>query len=121
MLGVISVAIGLFTGFLTSFMFKHWRFLSASAIIETVIIFGMSLLSYFLAEFTVISGTAMSGIIALLTSAIMQAQYTWYNLSPQGKSSSAVTFAYLGTMMEGAVYAYVGIGLYSVIPQWWSF
>lgn len=57
----------------------------------------------------------MSGIIALLTSAIVQAHFTWYNLSPQGKSSTSVTFAFLGTMMESAVYAYVGIGLYSLI------
>lgn len=32
-----------------------------------------------------------------------------------------MTFAFLGTAAEAAVYAYIGIGLYSLIPTWWSF
>lgn len=27
----------------------------------------------------------------------------------------------MGTAAEAAVYAYIGIGLYSLIPTWWSF
>lgn len=32
-----------------------------------------------------------------------------------------MTFGFLGTAAEAAVYAYIGIGLYSLIPTWWSF
>lgn len=63
----------------------------------------------------------MSGIISLLTCSIVQAHYTWYNLSPQGKSTTSVTFAFLGTTCEAAVYSYVGISLYATIPLYWSF
>lgn len=121
MLGVVSVLYGLLFGFLTSLMLKHCRFLTISAITETFIIFSMSMLAYFCSELTVIAGIQMSGIISLLTCGIFQAHYTWYNLSPQGKNSTGVTFGFLGTAAEAAVYAYIGIGLYSLIPTWWSF
>ena len=78
-------------------------------------------LAYFASENTVLIGLQMSGIISLLTFAIIQSHYTWYNLSPQGKSTTAVTFAFLGHTAEAAVYSYVGISLYSTIPGWWSF
>jgi NhaP-type Na+/H+ or K+/H+ antiporter len=42
-------------------------------------------------------------------------------LSPQGKSTTSVTFAFLGHTAEAAIYSYVGISLYSTIPGWWSF
>ena len=34
----------------------------------------------------------MSGIISIIVTAVMQAQYAWYNLSPQGKNVTAVTY-----------------------------
>lgn len=120
-LGLYSVLVGLLFGFFTSWLLKHVRFLTVSAITETFIIFGLSMMAYFLSELTVINGMQMSGIISLLTCGIVQAHYTWYNLSPQGKSSTGVTFGFLGTAAESFVYAYIGIGLYSLIPTWWSF
>ena len=63
----------------------------------------------------------MSGVMALLTCSIIDSHYTWYNLSPQGKSTSTVTIAFMGTFCEASVYSYVGIALYSSIPTWWSF
>ena len=102
-------------------MFKHWRFLTVSAVTETFIMITLGFLSYFTAENTTLLGLQMSGIISLLTFAIIQSHYTWYNLSPQGKSTTAVTFAFLGHTAEAAVYSYVGISLYSTIPGWWSF
>lgn len=62
----------------------------------------------------------MSGIISLLTCGIVQSQYTYYNMSPQGKTCSTLVVSFLGTMCEAAVYSYVGIALYSQIPSWWS-
>jgi NhaP-type Na+/H+ or K+/H+ antiporter len=77
-------------------------------------------MAYFTAEITIILGVAMSGIIALLTFAIIQAHYTWYNLSPQGKSTTSVTYEFLGKSAEALVYSYVGVSVYTSIPGWWS-
>jgi sodium/hydrogen exchanger-like protein 6/7 len=62
----------------------------------------------------------MSGIISLLTCGIVQSHYTYYNLSPQGKTAATLTVSFLGTAAEAGVYSYIGIGLYSLIPTWWS-
>jgi len=82
LLGFVSLAIGVFFGFLTSFLFKNARFLGASAITETFLILSLSMLSYFISDLTVIAGIKMSGIISLLTCGIIQSHYTYYNLSP---------------------------------------
>jgi hypothetical protein len=63
----------------------------------------------------------MSGIISLLSFAIIQAHYSWYNLSPQGKATTSVTYEFLGKTAEATVYSYVGISLYTSIPGYWSF
>lgn len=90
MLGIISLSVGIIFGFLTSLMFKHFRFLTQSPITETFVILAMSLISYFASYMIVIVKIEMSGIISLLTCGIIQSHYTWYNLSPQGKQTSTV-------------------------------
>ena len=121
MLGVISVLIGLIYGVIVSLIFKHLRFMTVSPIIETFIIFSLCLTAYFTSELLVIGGIQMSGIISLLTCGIFNAHYSYYNLSPQGKIATTLTFSFLGEACEAAVYSYVGIALYSMIPTWWSF
>ena len=119
-LAIVSVGFGILFGFATALLFKHFRFLTISAVIETFIMLAVGFMSYYIAESTVILGLEMSGIIAILTYAIIQSHYTWYNLSPQGKSTTAVTFAFLGHTAEAAIYCYVGLSLYSTIPGYWS-
>jgi NhaP-type Na+/H+ or K+/H+ antiporter len=77
-------------------------------------------ITYFTAQFIKILGLEMSGIISLLVYAIIQAHYTWYNLSPQGKATTAVTYEFLGKTAEAAVYTYVGLSLYTSLGGWWS-
>jgi sodium/hydrogen exchanger-like protein 6/7/sodium/hydrogen exchanger 8 len=120
MLGFVSVGMGLIFGAAQALLFKKARFLSVSPVNEMFIMFGMSMSCYFLTDLIKITGVEMSGIIALLVSAICNGHYTWYNLSPQGRTTSAVTVSFLGAMMEAAVYSYIGIALYSSIPGWWS-
>jgi sodium/hydrogen exchanger-like protein 6/7/sodium/hydrogen exchanger 8 len=120
-LAVVSVGFGVLFGFMTALMFKHFRFLTISAVIETFIMLAMGFISYNVAESTKILGLEMSGIISLLTTSIIQSHYTWYNLSPQGKSTTAVTFAFLGHSAEAAIYCYVGLSLFSSIPGYWCF
>ena len=121
MLGIVSLSIGLFFGFITSLVFRNLHFLRVNAITETFLMFTFSMISYFVSSLVKISGIEMSGIISLLTCGIVQSHYTYYNLSPQGKTASTLTVAFLGTAAEAGVYSYVGIALYSQIPSYWSF
>jgi len=63
----------------------------------------------------------MSGITSLLTCGIVQSHYTYYNMSPQGKTASLFIVTFMGTVAEAAVYSYIGIALLNAIPEWWSF
>jgi NhaP-type Na+/H+ or K+/H+ antiporter len=119
-LGVVSLSIGAVIGMLTSFSFKWAPFLKVNAVIETFIIFASSLASYFISSSIKIAGLEMSGIISLLTCGIVQSHYTYYNLSPQGKTCSTLCVSFLGTACEAAVYTYVGLALYAQVSSWWS-
>ena len=121
MLGVISILVGLAFGMITCLVFKHFRFMTITPIIETFLIFAFCMTAYFTSEMLIIAGIQMSGIISLLTCGIFNAHYSYYNLSPQGKVATTLSFSFLGETCEAAVYAYVGISLYSMIPTWWSF
>ena len=113
---------GLIFGISLSLLFKHVRFLTATPIIETFLVFAFCYTSYFVTNLIKLpNGLEMSGIIALLTCSIVTAHYTYYNISPQGKQAATLSFSFLGEAAEAAVYSYVGIALYSTIPTWWSF
>jgi len=119
-LGVVSLTVGIVIGLLNSFVFKNAPFLRVNAVIEAFLMIAFSLASYFISQSIIIAGLEMSGIISLLSCGIVQSHYTYYNMSPQGKTCSTLVVSFLGTMCEAAVYSYVGIALYSQIPSWWS-
>jgi NhaP-type Na+/H+ or K+/H+ antiporter len=74
---LMSLLIGSFFALLTSYILKRARFMTQSAVTETAVIFSFSYLAYAISQ-----ALAFSGIITLLTCGIMQAHYTWFNLSP---------------------------------------
>lgn len=76
-LAFYSILIGIVFGLLSSILFKNLRFLTASPLVECNLIFCFAYLAYCLSELL-----HYSGIISLLTSGILMAHYTWYNLSP---------------------------------------
>jgi NhaP-type Na+/H+ or K+/H+ antiporter len=86
-LGLGSLGIGIAYGLIASYVLKRMRFISVSAIKETLLIFCFGYLAYTTGELA-----HMSGIISLLTSGIVMAHYCWYSLSPQGKHVSCVAF-----------------------------
>ena len=47
LLGVVSIAVGLIYGMILALLFKHFRFLTASPIIETFLIFSFCYIAYF--------------------------------------------------------------------------
>jgi solute carrier family 9 (sodium/hydrogen exchanger), member 8 len=118
-LSFTSVAIGSLCGFVGALMTKHFRFISHSAIGESSLIISFAMIGYFISEIL-----ELSGIVSLLMTAIVMSQYTFYNLSPQGRNTSTVIFSTLGYVAESSVFAYLGVsGVYYMVTQpiCWSF
>jgi NhaP-type Na+/H+ or K+/H+ antiporter len=86
LLGILSLGIGISVGLIISYIFKRMRFLTHSAIKETLLVFCSGYLAYAIGELA-----GQSGIICLLTTGVIIAHYGWYNLSPQGKVLSSAT------------------------------
>jgi len=61
MLITVSTIIGTFFGLMTSLLFKHARFISKSAITETLIMFCFSWIAYLITDSIKIVHTHMSG------------------------------------------------------------
>jgi NhaP-type Na+/H+ or K+/H+ antiporter len=62
-----------------------------------------------------------SGIISLLTSGILMAHYTWYNLSPQSKQVTSITFSIIGYGVEAFVFGYLGLTFFAYMEYEWSY
>lgn len=99
-----SIAIGLFFGILCTLMTKNFRFIAHSAIHESALFLCCAMMSYFASE-----AVHMSAIVSLLATSLIMSHYAWYNLSPQGKHVTSVTFQTLGFVAEAVVFGYVGI------------
>ena len=54
-----------------------------------------------------------SGIISLLTCGIVQAHYSFYNLSSMGQHASYVIFQFVSFCMEAFVFIYLGFSFFS--------
>ena len=107
-LAIASGLIGFTGGVITGLMTKHMRFLTRNSVHETFLLITIAFLSYYVADLL-----KMSGIISIIVTSVMQAQYSWYNLSPQGKSVSAVTFQSLGYFSEALIFSYIGLGMFN--------
>jgi sodium/hydrogen exchanger-like protein 6/7 len=103
-LALTSVSIGLAAGIFSAMLFKWFRLLCHSAITESILLLIIAMVAYFVSDYA-----EKSPIISLLTCGISMAHYTWYNLSPQGKTVSSVTFSILGSAAESFVFAYIGL------------
>ncbi len=114
-LGLASIAIGLAYGLLGSYIFKAMRFVTVSAVKETLLIFCIGYLAYGTGEVS-----HMSGIISLLTSGVVMAHYAWYSLSAQGKHVSSVAFQVIGFGFEAFVFAYLGLTFFAYKDKPWS-
>ena len=70
------------------------------------------MLTYFISE-----ALELSGMISLLTCGITMAHYTWYNLSPQGKTISSISVSIFGAAAESVVFAYIGLCVFTYSKQ----
>lgn len=101
---LISIALGLVFGAMCSLVTKHCRFIAHSAINESALFLCFALLSYYVSELL-----EASAIATILVTSIVLSHYSFYNLSPQGKHVTSVTFQTLGYMAEATVFAFVGV------------
>jgi NhaP-type Na+/H+ or K+/H+ antiporter len=108
LLGALSLLIGVFWGFLSALFFKHVRSLTHNAINQAVVLLCFAYLSYLSSEML-----HESGIISLLVCGIVQAHYTYYNLSSLGQHASYVVFQFLSFFMEAFVFIYLGVSFFS--------
>jgi NhaP-type Na+/H+ or K+/H+ antiporter len=84
---LVSVCVGVGMGFLVTYVLKRVRSVSHSAIHETFLLVCCAMLTYYASELL-----GQSGITSLVACALVEAHYTWYNLSPQGRHVTSVTF-----------------------------
>ena len=110
-----ALLVGLAFGVLTSIVTKYFRFMTKSPIQETFFIVLMGLMAYYIGE-----ELEASGVTSLIICTIMQAQYAWYNLSPQGKHASGITIATMGYLAEAFVFVLIGLGLTEFIRTAWA-
>lgn len=115
---IISVLIGAVTGFMITFLLKKFRYISHSAIHETFLLIACAMVTYFISELL-----SQSGITSLVSCAIIFAHYSWYNLSPQGKHVSSISFQTFGFAAEAFVFSFIGLSVmyYKDYPYSWKF
>ena len=115
-LSFLSVFVGFVIGIISSVVFANYRNLTHSSIIECSLVFCFGYLSYSVSELI-----HCSGIIALLTCGVIMAHYTWYNLSPQAKQVTSVSFQVIGYVVEAFVFSYLGLTFFSYYETFdWS-
>ena len=110
-----ALLVGFVFGIISSLLTKYCRFMTKSPIQETVFILFMGLMAYYTGE-----ELKASGVTSLIVCAIIQAQYAWYNLSPQGKHASGITIATLAYLAEAFVFVIIGLGLTSFVFTAWA-
>lgn len=103
---LFSILVGMVGGFLITYILKKVRSVSHSAVHETFFLIVMAMFVYFSSEVL-----GQSGITSLVTCALIEAHYTWYNLSPQGKHVTSITFETLGYGSECFVFSFIGLSL----------
>ena len=86
-ISICSILIGVVFGVICTLMTKNLRFISQSAVFESTLLISCAMCGYMLSEMF-----HLSAICSLLVSSIIYSHYTWYNLSPQGKHVTALTF-----------------------------
>lgn len=74
---ILSVLIGVCSGFILTFLLKKFRVISHSAIHETFLLITWAFITFYISELL-----GQSEITSLVSCAIIYAHYTWYNLSP---------------------------------------
>jgi len=107
-----SFLIGVITALLCALCFKHIAFYH-SPVVETSIQILWAYMSYLLAD-----SMGLSGIVAILFSGIVMAQYTIPNLSPESKEFTAKIWGAWALITETFVFLYLGLAVFSFAHEY---
>ena len=103
----ISILMGLLCGILSALITRNFRLLNSQPHHEVALLFLLAYLGYILSMML-----GASGVLAILTTAIMMAHYSWYNISEEARFLSKGAFHVLGEITEAFVYVYIGFSAY---------
>lgn len=92
---------------LTALLFKFIRF-DGNATMETALFFLMSWCSFLLAE-----TLGLTGIVAILFCGILQAHYTYNNLTEESQKATRELLELLSFLAENFLFIYMGISVFS--------
>jgi len=102
-----SVVIGLATGLICSYIFRHTRIRDYPKY-EISLLFLFAYGAYALAE-----SIELSGIMALFFCGVVLAHYNSYNLSKTSQTTAEEIFQALSTVAESFVFMYMGMGFFT--------
>ncbi|CAD8211124.1 unnamed protein product [Paramecium pentaurelia] len=102
-----SLVVGLFFGVLASILFKYFRFITESVILEMAIIIYIAYGSFTMCELL-----GLSGVLSVLATGALMAYYNIYNLSSLGQVASKITVSTLSLICEAFIYIYLGLSMW---------
>jgi sodium/hydrogen exchanger-like protein 6/7 len=104
---VTSILLGFLCGILSALVTRNFKLLNTQPHHEVALLFLLAYLGYILSMMV-----GASGVLAILTTAIMMAHYSWYNISEEARFLSKGSFHVLGETTEAFVYVYIGFSAY---------
>ena len=104
---VSSVLIGVLFGLISAAMTRKFRHFNNYPPIEVAMLFFVGYLGYLISF-----ALDISGVISILTTAIMMGHYTWYNISEEAREVSKTVFHIVGQIIEAFIFTYIGLSTY---------